>query len=146
MMTIEHYDMDDYEHIINLWERAGINVGSSDTREEIEKMLNRNPNLFLVGRVDEKIIAVVLGGYDGRRGYVHHLAVDPEYQNKGYGKNLMDELMLRFKNMKVHKIHLFIEKYNRSVIDFYMKLGWEIRGDLVMMSFIPDENLYKWKL
>lgn len=145
-MKIEQFNMKDYPAIINIWERAGINVGSSDTKEEIEKMLNRNPTLFLVGILDHNLIAVVLGGYDGRRGYVHHLAVDPDYQNKGYGKKLMDELMFRFKKMKVHKVHLFIEKYNRSVIDFYKKLGWEIRDDLVIMSFIPDEKLYKWKL
>jgi len=145
-MNIEQFIIKDYDQIIKIWQEAGINIGSSDTEDEIEKMLNRNPNLFLVGRVHEKIIAVVLGGFDGRRGYVHHLAVDPAYQNKGYGKMLMDELMLRFKQMKVHKIHLFIEKYNRSVINFYKKLEWDIRDDLVMMSFIPDENLYKWKL
>lgn len=145
-MKIEKFNIKNYDAIINLWEKAGINVGSSDTKEEIEKMLNRNPNLFLIGKVDKKLIAVVIGGYDGRRGYVHHLAVDPDYQHQGYGKKLMDELMLRFKKMSVHKIHLFIEKYNRSVIDFYKKLRWEIRYDLVMMSFIPDENLYKWKL
>jgi len=146
MIEIKAFTMDDYYSIIDLWKRAGINVGSSDTKEEIKRMLNRNPNLFLVGKVHEKIIAVVLGGYDGRRGYVHHLAVDPAYQHKGYGKKLMDELMLRFKQMKVHKIHLFIEKYNHSVINFYKKIGWEIRDDLIMMSFIPDETLYKWKL
>ena len=138
--------MDNYNEIISLWKKAGINVGSSDTKEEIEKMLNRNPNLFLVGKIDGKVIAVVLGGYDGRRGYVHHLAVDPDYQNMGYGRQLMNELIERLKKMRVHKIHLFIEKYNRSVIDFYQKLGWEIRNDLVMMSFIPDEKLYKLRL
>ena len=145
-MNIKSFTMDDYFSIIVLWKKAGINVGSSDTKEELEKMLVRNPNLSLVGKEDEKIIAVVLGGYDGRRGYVHHLAVDPAYQNKGYGRALMKELIRRFKNMQVHKIHLFIEKYNRTVIDFYNKLGWEIRDDLVMMSFIPDTSLYKWKL
>jgi ribosomal protein S18 acetylase RimI-like enzyme len=145
-MKIEQFNIKDYHAVINIWEKAGINVGSSDTKEEIEKMLNRNPELFLVGRLNHNLIAVVLGGYDGRRGYVHHLAVHPDYQNKGYGKKLMDELMFRFKKMRVHKIHLFIEKYNRSVINFYKKLGWEKRDDLVMMSFIPDEKLYKWKL
>jgi ribosomal protein S18 acetylase RimI-like enzyme len=145
-MNIEPFNMKDYNTIINLWKKAEINVGSSDTKEEIEKMLKRNPNLFLVGKINEKIIAVVLGGYDGRRGYVHHLAVDPKYQRKGYGCKLMSELMLRFKLMRIHKIHLFIEKYNISVINFYKKLGWEIREDLVMMSYVPDEDLYKWKL
>ena len=109
-------------------------------------MLQRNPHLCLVGKLDKDVIAVVLGGYDGRRGYVHHLAVDPDYQNNGYGRMLMDELISRFKIMMVHKIHLFIEKYNLPVVEFYKKLGWEIRDDLIMMSFVPIEGLYKVKL
>ncbi|MEJ2296249.1 MAG: GNAT family N-acetyltransferase [Candidatus Lokiarchaeota archaeon] len=87
-----------------------------------------------------------MGGYDGRRGYVHHLAVDPDFQHQGYGRELMDELISRFKVMRVHKIHLFIEKYNLPVVEFYKKLGWEVRDDLVMMSFVPIEGLYKVKL
>ena len=145
-MKVEKFTMDDYQNIVNLWKRAGINVGSSDTKEEIERMLQRNPHLCLVGKLDKDVIAVVLGGYDGRRGYVHHLAVDPDYQNNGYGRMLMDELISRFKIMMVHKIHLFIEKYNLPVVEFYKKLGWEIRDDLIMMSFVPIEGLYKVKL
>jgi ribosomal protein S18 acetylase RimI-like enzyme len=145
-MKIEEYTMDDYQNIVNLWKKAGINVGSSDTKEELQKMLDRNPNLCLIGKLNKKVIAVVLGGYDGRRGYVHHLAVDPDYQHKGYGRELMDELISRFKIMLVHKIHLFIESYNLPVVEFYKKLGWEIRDDLVMMSFVPIEGLYKSKL
>jgi ribosomal protein S18 acetylase RimI-like enzyme len=145
-MQIENFSIKYYNDIIDIWTKAGINIGSSDTKEEIEKMRKRNPDLVLIGKIDQKVIAVVLGGYDGRRGYVHHLAVDPDYQKKGYGKILMDELILRFKKMGVHKIHLFIEKYNISVFNFYENLGWQIREDLIMMSYIPDEKLYKLKL
>jgi ribosomal protein S18 acetylase RimI-like enzyme len=135
-----------YKDIVNIWKKAGIEVGSSDTKEEIEKMMKKNPHLFLMGKKDEKVVAVVLGGYDGRRGYVHHLAVDPDFQNKGIGESLMNELTLRFKAMGVHKIHLFIEKYNMSVLKFYKKMGWQVRDDLIMMSYVPDEKLYKRKI
>jgi len=145
-MIIEKFSMKFYEKVIELWRNAGINVGSTDTKEELERMLQRNPDLFLIGKIDEKIIAVVMGGFDGRRGYVHHLAVDPDYQKKGYGKILMDKLMKKFLEMKVHKVHLFIEKYNKNIVEFYEYLGWEIRKDLIMMSFIPDKNLYKMKI
>ncbi|MFW9818087.1 MAG: GNAT family N-acetyltransferase [Candidatus Thorarchaeota archaeon] len=138
--------MDSYNDIILLWRKSGINVGSTDTKNEIIRILEMNPELFLVGRLGQKIIAVVVGGFDGRRGYVHHLAVDPEYQKKGYGKEIMDELCARFRKMRVHKVHLFIEKYNKEVVDFYVNLGWEIRDDLVMMSYVPDKNLYKMSI
>ncbi len=142
-MKIELFSMRYYHEIIDLWKRSGIEVSSSDTRDEIARILKRNPDLFLIGKENEKVIAVVMGAFDGRRGYVHHLAIDPDYQKKKYGKMMMDELIERFRKKKVHKVHLFIEKHNKEVVDFYKKLGWDIRDDLIMMSFVPDKSLYK---
>ncbi|MBA7518026.1 Acetyltransferase YpeA [subsurface metagenome] len=142
-MKIELFSMRYYQEIIDLWKRSGIEVSSSDTRDEIARILKRNPDLFLIGKENEKVIAVVMGAFDGRRGYVHHLAIDPDYQKKKYGKMMMDELIEKFHIIKAHKVHLFIEKYNKEVVDFYRKLGWEVRKDLVMMSFVPDKSLYK---
>ena len=142
-MMIEKFNMQYYQEVVELWKKAGIGVGSSDTKEEIALIIARNPELFLIGKEQEKIIATVIGAFDGRRGYVHHLAVDPMYQEKGYGKTIMDDLIERFRKKKVHKIHLFIQKQNKKVVDFYSKQGWEIRDDIIMMSFIPDKNLYK---
>ncbi|MFX1375706.1 MAG: GNAT family N-acetyltransferase [Promethearchaeota archaeon] len=145
-MKIENFSLKFYSDVINLWRRAGISVGSTDSEEEIKRMLKMNSNLFLIGRIKEKIIAVVMGGFDGRRGYVHHLAIDPIYQKKGYGKEIMDKLINQFRKMGVHKIHLFIERDNQDVINFYKKLGWQIRDDLIMMSFVPDKDLYKMRI
>jgi len=145
-MKIENFSPQFYEDVVNIWKKTGISVTSSDTKKELNVMFNRNPDLCLIARINEIIIGVVMGGFDGRRGYVHHLSIDPEYQRKGYGKLLMDELIERFQKKRVHKVHLFIEKHNKDVIAFYRKLGWEIRNDLVMMSFIPDKKLYMLKI
>lgn len=145
-MIIEKFSMKFYEEVVELWRKSGISVGSTDTKEELERFVRRTPQLFLVGKIDGKIISVVIGGFDGRRGYVHHLAVDPDYQKKGYGKMIMGELMNKFLKLKVHKVHLFLEKYNKEVVEFYRNLGWEIRDDLIMMSYIPDKNLYKMRI
>ena len=142
-MKIELFTMRYYHEIIDLWKRSGIDVTSSDTRDEIERMLIRNPDFFLIGKESEKVIAVVMGAFDGRRGYVHHLAIDPDYQKKKYGRMMMDELIEKFHNKKVHKIHLFIQKDNKEVVDFYRKLGWEVREDLIMMSFVLNKSLYR---
>ena len=142
-MIIKKFSMRYYTEVIEIWRTSGISVGSSDEKEEIKRVFRKNPNLFLIGLIDRKVIGVVIGAFDGRRGYVHHLAVSPEFQNKGYGKQLMEELHKRFRNLNVQKVHLFIEKYNADVINFYKKLGWEIRDDLIMMSYVPNINLYK---
>jgi len=59
---------------------------------------------------------------------------------------MMGDLINRFRKLGVHKIHLFIEKNNKEVVKFYRDLDWKIRDDLIMMSFIPDENIYKMKI
>ncbi len=145
-MKIETLTMQNYDSLFEIWKKVGITITSSDKKNEIQRMLNRNPELCLIAKIGENVIGVVMGGFDGRRGYVHHLAIDPEYQRKGYGKLLMDELTERFQKKRVHKVHLFIEKHNKDVINFYRKLGWEIRNDLVMMSFVPDKKLYMLKI
>lgn len=143
---IEKFNMQYYQEVVELWRRAGIGIGSSDTKDEVAEVLTRNPNLFLIGKKDGKIVSSVIGTSDGRRGYVHHLAVDPSYQKKGYGKMIMDKLIEIYRDMKVHKIHLFIEKKNKLVVEFYSKLGWEIRDDLIMMSYVPNKKLYRRNL
>ena len=129
--------IDMYEEVYELWKRAGIGLGWSDSKEGIKRMLERNPSMCFVLKDSEKdkIVGVVHGGFDGRRGYVHHLAVDPDYQKQGLGRKLMNALMKRFLDMQVHKVHLFIDMHNKKVVDFYKKLGWFVRDDLIMMSY-----------
>jgi ribosomal protein S18 acetylase RimI-like enzyme len=143
MLEIEVFSMDYYDEIMDLWKSTGISIGSSDDKAEVERMLARNPDLFLIGKEDDKVIGVVEGAFDGRRGYVHHLAIDPVYQKKGYGKKLMNNLMERFREKKIHKIHLFVEKSNKNAINFYKHLGWELRKYLAIMSIVPDESIYR---
>ena len=142
-MKIEKFKIESYDEVVGLWRKAGIEIVSSDTIDEVTRVLNRNPDLFLIGRVQEKIIAVVMGAFDGRRGYVHHLAVDPDYQKMGYGKAIMEALIEQFRTKNIQKVHLFIEKTNKTVVEFYNNLGWDVREELIMMSFVPDEKLYK---
>ncbi len=142
-MKIEKFKIEYYGEVVELWRKAGIEMVSSDMIDEVTRVLNRNPDLFLIGKAQEKVIAVVIGAFDGRRGYVHHLAVDPDYQKMGFGKTIMDGLIEQFRAMNIHKVHLFIEKSNKRVVEFYNNLGWDVREDLIMMSYVPDEKLYK---
>lgn len=142
-MKIEKFKIESYDEVVGLWRKAGVEIVSSDTIDEVTRVLNRNPDLFLIGRVQEKIIAVVMGAFDGRRGYVHHLAVDPDYQKMGFGKSIMEALIEQFRTKNIQKVHLFIEKTNKTVVEFYNNLGWDVREELIMMSFVPDEKLYK---
>jgi len=136
-MEIVQFTMDMYEDIYRIWKETGLTLGSSDTKDQIRRSLEYSKDLFLVGIIDDKVIAVVLGAYDGRRGYVHHLSVDPAFQKQGLGRKMMEELQTRFKEKDVKKVHLFIEVDNEDVKEFYLRIGWHTREDLMMMSYVP---------
>jgi ribosomal protein S18 acetylase RimI-like enzyme len=74
------------------------------------------------------------GGYDARRGLIHHFAVRKEQQGKGYGKALFDQLMNIFKELGVVKVSFWVKKDNTQVIPFYKKQGFILREDLITMS------------
>jgi ribosomal protein S18 acetylase RimI-like enzyme len=117
----------DYPAVLELWENAGpgVHVGRSDQPDEIRKKLQRDPDLFLVAEMDGRIIGTVLGGYDGRRGLVYHLAVAVQYRNNGIGALLMEELERRLRDRGCLKCYLLVTPDNDGSIDFYEKRGWE---------------------
>ncbi len=119
---------DDYEQVIRLWRNAGpgIHLRRSDEQEELEKKLQRDPDLFLVAEENKKIIGSVLGGFDGRRGMVYHLAVDAQYRRKGLGSLLMSELEKRMKAKGCIKSYLLVTHENLDAVRFYENSGWEL--------------------
>jgi ribosomal protein S18 acetylase RimI-like enzyme len=117
---------DDYEQVYQLWADSGpgVRVGRSDSRGEIAKKLQRDPDLFLVAENETGIIGAVLGGYDGRRGMVYHLAVHNGHRNAGVGKALMEELENRLRSKGCLKCYLLVTHDNPEARFFYQKLGW----------------------
>jgi len=121
----------DYAQVIQLWENAGpgIHLRRSDSIDETAKKLQRDPELFLVAEVNSQIIGTVLGGFDGRRGMVYHLAVAIPYRTRGIGAALMVELEQRMKAKGCIRSYLLVAKDNLDAIRFYELRGWE-RMDL----------------
>ena len=117
----------DYPQVINLWKNAGpgIHLRRSDERDEIIKKLQRDPDLFLVAEINGHIIGSVLGGFDGRRGMIYHLAIDDSYRKKGIGTALMNELENRMKQKGCIRSYLLITRDNLDAVRFYETVGWE---------------------
>lgn len=126
--------IEDYNEVYRLWLKCNIPVSKSDEKEDIERFIKLNPETSLVGIIDGKIIATVLGGFDGRRGIVHHLAVDCDYRNKGCGYRILEKLEETIKGIGTHKINLWVKKDNLQVLKFYERLGYILRDDIVTMS------------
>jgi ribosomal protein S18 acetylase RimI-like enzyme len=118
---------EDYPAACFLWENAGpgINVRRSDEPEEIQKKLQRDPDLFLVAEINGKLIGTVIGGFDGRRGLIYHLAVQAAYREHGVGGLLMDEVERRLKAKGCLKCYLMVTVDNANAMCFYEARDWE---------------------
>jgi len=116
----------DYPAALSLWQVAGegIGIGLSDQPEEIEKKLQRDPDLFLVAEMDGQMVGTVIGGFDGRRGMVYHLAVSAEYRRQGLASRLMDEIESRLREKGCRKAYLLVKKDNPQAVALYENRGW----------------------
>jgi ribosomal protein S18 acetylase RimI-like enzyme len=117
----------DYEQVYKLWEsiEKGVHTGRSDTPDEIKKKITRDPDLFLVAESDSRIIGSVIGGFDGRRGLIYHLAVAASFRGKGIGSCLMDEVESRLRAKGCLKCYLLVTDDNLEVADYYQRRGWK---------------------
>jgi len=126
----------DYDTVLALWRSCeGIGLNESDTREAIAAFLDRNPSLSLVA-TDKAgvIVGAVLGGHDGRRGYLHHLAVAPAHRGRGLGRQLVAETLARLRRQGIPKCSIFLYASNATGRAFWLREGWAPREDLVIMQ------------
>jgi ribosomal protein S18 acetylase RimI-like enzyme len=117
----------DYESVYQLWRsiEKGVHVGRSDTLAEIEKKIARDPDLFIVAESDRAIIGSVIGGFDGRRGLIYHLAVAESFRGMGIGSRLMDEVELRLRAKGCLKCYLLVTSDNPEAEGYYQHRGWQ---------------------
>jgi ribosomal protein S18 acetylase RimI-like enzyme len=132
-MQIREFREDDYPEVMALWQSAGLIISRSDSPEGLRKKIERDAELFLVVQDNNRIIGVVMGCFDGRRGWINHLAVAPDQQRAGLGSILVKQVEERLKAKGCEKVNLLIEPANGDVQGFYEHLGY-IRDDLIFME------------
>lgn len=126
--TLREFNFDlDYERVLELWRglETGVVVGRSDTPEEIKKKIERDPDLFLVAENEDGIIGTVIGGFDGRRGMIYHLAVRRDKRKNGIGAKLLTEVENRLKAKGCLKCYLLVLADNKEAMHFYESCGWQ---------------------
>jgi ribosomal protein S18 acetylase RimI-like enzyme len=126
-ITIREFNFaNDYDACLKLWGEMekGVHVGPSDTPAEMQKKLQRDPDLFLVAESEGCIVGTVIGGYDGRRGLIYHLAVKREFRGDGLGSQLMTEVEMRLRAKGCLKCYLVVMKDNTEAMRFYESIGW----------------------
>jgi len=136
-MAVNIYEMniDDYSEFYQLWEKSDqIGLSKEDSRQSIELFLDRNPGMSFTAWIDGQLVGAVLCGHDGRRGYMHHLMVHPDFRRQGIGQSLVSRCVFALTRIGIQKVHLFIFDDNQEGIKFWESLGWTKRIELTMMS------------
>ncbi len=125
----------DYPEVYELWrESEGIGLSDADSIQAINRYLKCNPGMSFVARIDNHLVGAVLSGTDGRRGYLHHLAVDKNYRKLGIGKQLVERCLIALREADVTRCHIFVYRKNRTGKTFWKRTGWFERNDLEIMS------------
>jgi len=139
-MKIRAFSKDDSLAVIQLWEECGLTRPWNDPIKDINRKLSVQPELFLVGELDNQIMASAMAGYDGHRGSVYYLAVSREQQGKGYGQMLMENIEVLLMEKGCPKLNIVVRSSNDGVLNFYSKLGYK-PDDVVSIGkrLIPDE-------
>jgi len=137
---IVEFTMDRYPQVHALWEATeGVGLHDDcDSPEGIQAYLGRNPGMSFVALDGEAVVGAVLCGHDGRRGYLHHLAVAPSHRRRRIGRELTDACLAALRSLGIRKCHLFIFSDNSDGLAFWRAVGWSQRSDVSIVSKVID--------
>lgn len=128
--------IDDYDELFTMWKNTP-NMGLrslDDSKEGISCFLRRNPNTNFVAYEDGKIVGAILSGHDGRRGYIYHTVVLPEYRKQGIASNLVDAVVKALQEESITRVCLNVMKTNEQGKKFWISKGWERKDFLGFYS------------
>ena len=134
MIQIRKFRLSDYEEVVNLWQKTGLVFRPGDDLEGISLKLKRDRDLFLIAEKDHKIVGVVIGAWDGRRGWINHLAVSLNFRRLGVARSLLDEVEKRLANKGALKVNAQVYRRNKVSLAFFGALGYEVHADLLMVG------------
>ena len=123
-LLIRPFQTEEEDAVVALWEMCELTVPWNNPHKDIARKLQVQPELFLVGILDSNLIATVMGGYDGHRGWINFLAVHSDFRENGYGQEIMNSVETKIREMGCPKINLQIRTGNDKIKSFYQKLGF----------------------
>ena len=135
-MTIRPMTISDYDEVFAMWQITSKRALShADERDQIERYLRRNEGMSQVAVADGKIVGTVLAGHDGRRGFIHHMAVLPEFRRRHIGHALAETAVKKIAEQGIDKTHIFCYQNNEAGQNFWRDFGFEKRGDIFIYSY-----------
>lgn len=132
-MQIRKMTIKDYDEIYSLWiSCVGMGLNSlDDTKEGIAKFLERNPETCFVALIGNKVVGAIMVGTDGRRGYIYHTAVHPDFRKQGIAKALVDTALFAVESLGINKVALVVFGRNTDGNEFWEKMGFTTREDII---------------
>lgn len=130
----------DTENVVALWRDCGLTRPWNDPHRDIARKLQVQPELFLVGECAGAVVASVMAGYEGHRGWVYYLAVDPRHRRRGFARELMQHVEAALLARGCPKISLLVRENNTEVLAFYARLGYAQDAAVPLgKRLIPDD-------
>ena len=139
-LFIRPFQTEDEASVVSLWQLCELTVPWNNPYKDIARKLKVQPELFLVGMLDSLLIATVMGGYDGHRGWINYLAVHPDFQGQGYAQQVMENVESELRKRGCPKINLQIRSGNTRVMNFYQKLGFTDDQALNMGKRLEEDH------
>ncbi|MCM3127469.1 GNAT family N-acetyltransferase [Paenibacillus provencensis] len=139
MVEFREMRIEDYEDSIALWNRTeGMGLSSADSRESIQLYLERNQGFSQVAVNNGIVIGTLLSGHDGRRGYLYHLAVEPEFRGQSIAKKLVCHALATLREAGIQRAHIMVLDTNEMGKAFWSRMGWTSRNDVLLRSSDTD--------
>ena len=139
-LFIRPFQTEDEASVVSLWQLCELTVPWNNPYKDIARKLKVQPELFLVGMLNSLLIATVMGGYDGHRGWINYLAVHPDFQGQGYAQQVMENVESELRKRGCPKINLQIRSGNARVMAFYQKLGFTDDQALSMGKRLEEDH------
>jgi ribosomal protein S18 acetylase RimI-like enzyme len=139
-VDIRGFEPSDAGAVVALWRACDLIRAWNDPHKDIARKVAVADGLFLVGSVDGAVVASVMGGYDGHRGWVNYLAVAPDRRGEGSGRALMDAVEARLRAVGCPKINLQVRDTNAAVLAFYEHLGYAVDAAVSMGKRLESDD------
>jgi ribosomal protein S18 acetylase RimI-like enzyme len=139
-LAINPIDDADVAEIVALWQTCGLTRPWNDPATDIAFARRGSNATVLIGRDDSAIVATVLVGHDGHRGWVYYLAVHPDHRHKGYGRIMMDAAGRWLRETGIEKLQLMVRPDNKGVKNFYQSLGYSEQERIIYAKWLDGRE------
>jgi ribosomal protein S18 acetylase RimI-like enzyme len=139
LMEIRSFRPSDEEAVVALWRACDLVRPVNDPRKDLARKMAVGPDLFLVGLIEGRIVASVMAGYEGHRGWLNYLAVAPEHRRRGLARAIVAEAEQRLRAAGCPKINLQVRSSNSAVLEFYRRIGYAVDDVISMGKRLEDD-------